>query len=88
MAEALFTGTAARGLRRFPPGLKVAAKRKLMKLAAAGDLKDLTVPPGNRLETLKGRLQGMHSIRINDQWRVVFRWDGGHADDGEILDYH
>jgi proteic killer suppression protein len=54
----------------------------------AADLSDLKVPPGNRLEGLKGDWKGFHSIRINDQWRVVFRWSGGNAFDVQIVDYH
>lgn len=57
-------------------------------LNAAQDLKDLKVPPGNRLEALKGELRSKHSIRINDQWRVVFRWKNGDAYDVEVDDYH
>ena len=54
----------------------------------ASELRDLRVPPGNRLERLKGRSKSFHSIRINDQWRVVFRWKGGNALDVQVLDYH
>ena len=54
----------------------------------AAELKDLRVPPGNRLEALRGNRKGLHSIRINDQWRVVFRWQNGQAMDVEIVDYH
>ncbi len=61
---------------------------KLDLLNAAHELQDLRVPPGNRLEALKGALRGKHSIRINDQWRIVFRWKDGHAHDVEIDDYH
>jgi toxin HigB-1 len=63
------------------------ARRKLMFLNAATRLDDLLVPPGNRLEALKGNRRGQHSIRINDQWRICFRWDEG-AHDVEIIDYH
>ena len=59
-----------------------------MQLNAAGALGDLSVPPGNRLEALKGHLSGKHSIRINDQWRIVFRWSDAGAEDVEIVDYH
>lgn len=55
---------------------------------AASELNDLRAPPGNRLEALKGDLKGKHSIGINDQWRVLFRWEGGDAHDVEITDYH
>ncbi len=54
----------------------------------AAELKDLRVPPGNRLEALRGEQKGLHSIRINDQWRVVFRWEGGNAFNVQIMDYH
>lgn len=64
------------------------ARRKLQYLHAAGALEDLRVPPGNRLEALKGDRKGQHSIRINRQWRLCFRWVGGFAEDVEIVDYH
>lgn len=64
------------------------AKRKLELLHAASRLEDLMVPPSNRLEKLKGDLSGRHSIRVNDQWRIVFRWIDGHAHDVAIVDYH
>jgi len=57
-------------------------------LNAAADLKDLAAPPGNRLEALKGDLKGFHSIRVNDQWRIVFRWVDGDAFDVRFVDYH
>ncbi len=65
-----------------------AARRKLRQLEIAGRLDDLRVPPGNRLEALKGDRAGQHSIRINDQWRVCFRWTEAGAEDVEIVDYH
>ena len=64
-----------------------ADRRKLEMIAAAGKLVDLKVPPGNRLEALKGDRKGQHSIRINDKWRVCFHWNDG-AEDVEIVDYH
>jgi proteic killer suppression protein len=64
------------------------AMRKLAMLNQAGRLDDLRVPPGNRLEALKGDRTGQHSIRINDQWRVCFRWTDGDAEAVEIVDYH
>jgi proteic killer suppression protein len=64
------------------------ALRKLIQLDAASSLDDLRVPPGNRLESLKGNRSGQHSIRINDQWRLCFRWQDGDALDVEICDYH
>ena len=65
-----------------------AARKKLLMLHAAESLDDLRVPPGNRLEALRGDRLGQYSIRINDQWRICFRWEKGHALDVEIVDYH
>jgi proteic killer suppression protein len=64
------------------------ALRKLLLLDAADSLDDLRIPPGNRLERLSGRRAGQHSIRINDQWRICFRWSRGDAYEVEITDYH
>ena len=64
------------------------ARRKLLFLHQAQRLEELKVPPGNRLEALKGDRKGQHSIRINDQWRICFRWKDGDAFDVEIVDYH
>ena len=64
------------------------ARRKLIMVDAAAFLESLNSPPGNRLEALKGDLAGKHSIRINDQWRVVFRWTDAGPEDVEIIDYH
>lgn len=64
------------------------ARRKLYFLNAAKSLQDLLVPPGNRLESLSGKREGQYSIRINDQWRICFRWTDGNAYDVEIVDYH
>ncbi|MFM8933639.1 MAG: type II toxin-antitoxin system RelE/ParE family toxin [Gemmataceae bacterium] len=72
----------------FPPGIRGVALRKLLMISAAHTLNDLKVPPGNRLEKLQGDLAGLHSIRINSQWRICFRWEGGNAHDVEITDYH
>jgi proteic killer suppression protein len=65
-----------------------AALRKLLIIDAAASIDDLRVPPGNRLEALRGDLRGFHSIRVNDQWRIVFRWSEGNASDVRIIDYH
>lgn len=73
--------------RRWQAIAKVAL-RMLNQLDIAGSLDDLRVPPGNRLEALQGDRVGQHSIRVNDQWRVCFRWEGGDAYDVEIVDYH
>jgi proteic killer suppression protein len=64
------------------------ALRKLDMLNAAADLNDLNTPPGNRLEALKGDLKGFHSIRVNMQWRIIFKWRGGGAHDVSLIDYH
>ena len=88
LAEDLFYDRKSRETRRFPNELRRVARRKLLYLHEAADLSDLKVPPGNRLEVLKGDLRGYHSIRINDQWRLVFRWNRGHAENVQIVDYH
>lgn len=74
--------------RRLPPDLHRVMLRKLVQLGAADRLDDLRIPPGNRLEALKHDRQGQHSIRVNDQWRICFRWSDGDAYDVEIVDYH
>ena len=68
--------------------IAVVARRKLRQLEIADRLDDMKVPPGNRLEALKGRRSGQYSIRINDQWSVCFRWVDAGAEDVEIVDYH
>jgi len=74
---------------KFLPGsLKRAALRKLVMIDAAARIEDLCVPPGNRLEKLRGSRSGQWSVRVNQQWRVCFRWRGGAAHDVEIVDYH
>jgi proteic killer suppression protein len=75
-------------IKKLPPDLQRAALRKLVMLDAAESLDDLRAVPGNRLEKLAGNRKGQHSIRINDQWRICFRWRERHADDVEITDYH
>ena len=72
----------------FPADLANVARRKLIMVDAADLLEALNSPPGNRLERLKGDLAGRHSIRINDQWRIVFRWTDAGPEDVEIIDYH
>jgi proteic killer suppression protein len=71
-----------------PPQIERVALRKLTQLDRSRELHDLSLPPGNRLEALRGNRAGQHSIRINDQWRVCFRWHGEDAHDVEIVDYH
>ncbi len=84
-AERAFQGLRSRKL---PPDLQRPALRNLVCLHAAHTLNDLRVPPGNRLEALRGDREGQHSIRINDQWRICFRWLDGDAHDVHIVDYH
>lgn len=74
--------------RRFPADILRQARRKLLILHAATDLRQMAVPPGNRLEPLKGKRRKQHSIRINDQWRICFHWKDGNAHEVEIVDYH
>lgn len=75
-------------VRRFPGALQRTMLRKLVVLDAADALQDLRSPPGNRLEKLRGDRAGQHSIRVNDQWRICFRWRDGDAHDVEVVDYH
>lgn len=86
--EAVFHGTPIRRLKRFPNDVLKRASVKLDYLNGASDLIDLEKPPGNRLEALKGDLRGFHSIRVNDQWRIVFRWEGTDAYEVRLVDYH
>jgi proteic killer suppression protein len=84
-AEKIFNGIVSKKL---PLDMQKVARRKLLYLEDAEDLRDLMAPPGNRLEELRGDRAGQHSIRINDQWRICFRWTDGKATDVEIVDYH
>jgi proteic killer suppression protein len=83
-----YHGQHTRAARCFPPDIRSPALRRLDQLDAAADIRDLAAPPGNRLERLHGRLAGRYSIRVNDQWRVVFRWDNGNAYEVWLTDYH
>jgi proteic killer suppression protein len=74
--------------RRFSAGVQKLALRKLLMVDAAESLDDLRVPPGNRLEKLKGNREGQHSVRVNDQWRVCFVWKDDDAHEVEVVDYH
>ncbi|MDN3526636.1 type II toxin-antitoxin system RelE/ParE family toxin [Halomonas sabkhae] len=82
--------TIAQGLvaRQLPGDIQRTALKKLRQLDAAATLDDLRIPPGNRLEALQGSRAGQHSVRINDQWRLCFRFVEGNAYDVEIVDYH
>ncbi len=74
--------------KKLPGDIQQVALRKLKMLHRSKTLADLRVPPANRFERLKGGREGQHSIRINDQWRICFRWERGDAYDVEIVDYH
>ena len=88
-SEDLFNGVDSRRARRAcPSALWVIVARKLTQLNRVRELHELAIPPANRLEALKGTRSGQHSIRINDQFRICFRWEEGYADDVEITDYH
>lgn len=84
-ADAIFRGEFVKGLDR---QIQQRAREKLKYLDAAANIGDLRVPPGNQLEALKGDRKGQYSIRINQQWRLCFRWSEGAALDVEIIDYH
>ena len=86
--EDLFNGINSKAARRVPVSLWPIAVRKLDTLTAAKELRDLQSPPGNRLEKLKRSLAGFHSIRINDQFRIIVLWLDGNARDARIIDYH
>jgi toxin HigB-1 len=87
LAEDIFDDRRTSAARRLQPSLYRAARRKVLYLHDAEGRHDLRVPPGNRL-ALKGDRAGWYSIRINDQWRVVFRWEAGQALDVSVVDYH
>ena len=84
-AEQIFKGFLSRKL---PPEIQNTSRRKLRMIDNAEIYEDLRIPPGNNLEQLKGNLEGFSSIRINDQWRIVFRWKDGGAYEVRIIDYH
>jgi proteic killer suppression protein len=84
----LFHGRDSRRIRCFPPTIIKAALRKLDMISAAYHLNDLHEPPGNRLELLKDDFAGYYSIRVNEQWRIVFRWEDNNAHEVSLKDYH
>jgi toxin HigB-1 len=88
LADDLFHDRLTTPTRRFSPELRRAAQRKLQYLNAAVRLQDLAAPPGNRLEALRGDRRAFHSIRINDQWRIVFRWNDDGVTGVTVTDYH
>lgn len=88
LAEDLFEDRNSKEVRSFPNELYRIGRRKILYLHDAADLIDLKVPPGNKLEALKGDLAGYYSIRINIQWRVVFKWNNGNVEEVSVIDYH
>ena len=86
--EDLFNGNNSAQARRIATNIGKTAVRKLDLINAASSVDDLRSPPGNRLEALTGDLRGMHSIRINDQWRIIFSWTDAGAEKVQIIDYH
>jgi proteic killer suppression protein len=88
LAEDLYYDRKTKATRSFRPELRRIARRKILFLHDAAELRDLRSPPGNKLEALRGNRKGSHSIRINDQWRVVFVWKGSDAYEVEVVDYH
>ena len=75
-------------LKKLPKEIQEIGRRKLRMLNNSIDLADLRIPPSNRLEKLSGKLKGFYSIRINDQWRIIFKWNAGNASEVKIVDYH
>ncbi len=87
--EDIYNGHVTKASRKVcPPNLVDVARRKLFQLAAVEEIDQLRIPPGNRLEALRGKRAGQYSIRINDQYRICFRWNQGNPIDVEIVDYH
>jgi proteic killer suppression protein len=83
--EKIWNGDRVKGM---PAEIQQVGRRKLRMLNNSQNLGDLTIPPSNRLEKLAGNLKEFHSIRINDQWRIIFKWENSHASEVEIIDYH
>jgi proteic killer suppression protein len=86
--EDLYHNRPTNRVRRFPAEIRGLALVKLDLVNAAAAVRDLRSPPGNRLEMLKGDLEGFYSIRVNDQWRIVFRWENNNAGEVRLTDYH
>jgi toxin HigB-1 len=84
----IFEGLNSKSARKVPQNLWHVIARKLDMVNSAHEVKDLASPPGNRLETLKGKWAGFHSLRVNDPFRIVFRWSAGRAHDVQVTDYH
>ena len=83
--QKIWEGERVKGL---PTEVQEIARRKLRMLNNSQSLTDLMIPPSNRLEKLKGTLKNFYSIRVNDQWRIIFKWNNGNADGVELIDYH
>jgi proteic killer suppression protein len=75
-------------VKKIPPQVQEVGRRKLRMINNSVDIADLRIPPANRLEKLSGKLKSFYSIRINDQWRIIFKWSAGNASEVEIIDYH
>jgi toxin HigB-1 len=88
VTDELYNGLDTKSVRRLPNDVKQKTLNKLDVLNGAHDLLDLRSPPGNRLKALKGDLSGSYSIRVNDQWRIIFRWKDGNAYEVQLTDYH
>ncbi len=88
LANDLFHDKNSRAVRTLPSELRRIARRKLLYVHDAAELNDLKVPPGNRLELLKGNFKGYHSVRINNQWQLIFVWNHGNPTNVEIVDYN
>jgi toxin HigB-1 len=88
LAQDIFEDQHKKVIRKFSPDLYEVARRKMFYLQEAESLQDLRVPPGNKLEALKGNLKGFFSIRINNQWRLVFKWKDGSPHEVAVIDYH
>lgn len=86
--EHLYHGRTSKEVSKYPKDIVKAALRKLDMLNGVQDLKDLRSPPGNQLELLKGNLKGYFSIRVNDRWRIIFRWESKQANEVKLTDYH
>lgn len=88
LVENLYDDIKSKDTIRFSGELRRASRRKLLYLNDAEELKDLRVPPGNKLKKLRGEMKDYYSIRINDKWRITFKWENGNALDVKIVDYH
>lgn len=88
LAQGIFDGINNKEVKRFPSYLIVITAEKLDMINAASEVVDLKIPPGNRLKKLSGTLKGFYSIRINDQFRIIFKWSNNEAHEVKVVDYH